>query len=227
VHRAFTFAICVLAGLRAQSTNAGLSGRITDPSQAVIFAARVAAISAGTNLHYEAAASGTGEYHLANLPPGPCRIEVDKPGFKKLIKPDVILHVQDALEIDFEMTLGSNSEAINAGGGATLVNTETGTASTVIDRAFVESLPLNGRSFQTLIVLTPGVVVTVASALDPVGIEASVLNKLPPEIGCLGTIIFRHFQINQVLRISEGWKKARFGSWQWITTPFFARGSHF
>src|SRR5262249_47197112 len=92
--------------------------------------------------------------------PGLYRIEIEKPGFKKLIKPDVILHVQDALEIDFEMTLGSVSETITVEGGAPLVNSESGTVSTVIDRTFVENLPLNGRSFQTLISLTPGVVLT-------------------------------------------------------------------
>ena len=49
--------------------------------------------------------------------------------------------------------------------GAPVVNTESATVSTVIDRTFVENLPLNGRSFQTLIMLTPGVVVT-ATAFD-------------------------------------------------------------
>src|SRR3989442_6368367 len=89
-------------------------------------------------------------------------------GFKRLIKPDVILHVQDALEIDFAMTVGSASESITVEGGAPLVNTESAAVSTVIDRTFVENLPLNGRSFQTLILLTPGVVVT-PTAFDDQG----------------------------------------------------------
>src|SRR5206468_8468275 len=59
-------------------------------------------------------------------------------------------------------------ETINVEAGASLVNTESGTVSTVIDRPFVEDLPLNGRSFQTLIMLTPGVVVT-ATAFDDQG----------------------------------------------------------
>src|SRR4029077_492325 len=91
---------------------------------------------------------------------------IEKPGFKKLIKPDVILHVQDALEIDFEMTLGAASDTVTVEAGAPLVNTESGTVNTVIDRTFVENLPLNGRSFQTLIMLTPGVVVTVTGFQD-------------------------------------------------------------
>src|SRR5208337_1572478 len=103
-----------------------------------------------------------------SLPPGNYRVEIEKPGFKKLVKPDVLLHVQDALEINFEMTLGPASETITVEGGAPLAETESGTVSTVVDRKFVENLPLNGRSFQTLTMLTPGVVVT-ATAFDDQG----------------------------------------------------------
>src|SRR4029077_15366239 len=61
-----------------------------------------------------------------------------------------------------------SSESITVEAGAPLVNTESAAVSTVIDRTFVEDLPLNGRSFQTLIMLTPGVVVT-ATAFDDQG----------------------------------------------------------
>ena len=151
---------------QAQSTNASLRGRITDPSQALVADARIAAISAGTKLRYEVLSDAAGEYHLSNLPPDNYHIEVEKPGFKKVVKPDVVLHVQDTLFIDFRMALGDAAETISVEAGAPLVNTESGTVSTVIDRGLVENLPLNGRSFQTLILLAPGVVVTVATALD-------------------------------------------------------------
>ena len=154
--------------LRAQSTNASLTGRVTDPTGGVMVGAQVAAINSGTDFRYEAPTNSAGQYYLTNLPPGIYRIEIEKPGFKKLLEPDVVLHVQDALEIDFEMTLGSSSETVTVEAGAPLVNTESATVSTVIDRTFVEDLPLNGRSFQTLIMLTPGVVVT-ATAFDDQG----------------------------------------------------------
>src|SRR5262249_24337304 len=60
----------------------------------------------------------------------------------------------------FELALGSLAETVTVEVGAPQVNTQSGTVSTVVDRTFVETLPLNGRSFQTLIMLTPGVVVT-------------------------------------------------------------------
>jgi hypothetical protein len=126
--------------VRAQSTNASLTGRITDPSKALIADAKVAAINAGTNVRYEATSNPSGEYYLAYLPPGTYRIEVEKTGFKKLVKPDVILHVQDALAIDFELAVGSVAETVTVEAGASEVDTESATVSTVVDRTFVENI---------------------------------------------------------------------------------------
>lgn len=151
---------------QAQSTNASLAGRITDPANALIVDAKVVAICAGTNIRYEVTTNDSGEYHLANLPPNSYRLEIQKSGFKKLIKPDLILHVQDALRLDLQMTLGDVSETVMVESGAPLVNTESATVSTVINRTFVDNIPLNGRSFQTLINLTPGVVVTPSTFND-------------------------------------------------------------
>src|SRR5713226_5356172 len=154
--------------LRAQSPNASLSGRITDPAKAFISDAKITAINTAKNFRHETKTNNSGEYYLTNLPPGVYQIEIGKTGFKKLIKPDVILHVQDAIEVNFELTLGSASETVIVHTGAPLVNTESATVSTVIDQTFVENIPLNGRSFQTLIMLTPGVVVT-QTAFDDQG----------------------------------------------------------
>ncbi len=158
--------LSLASALRAQSTNASLTGRVSDPQKALIVDAKVAVISAGTNVRAEITTNGSGEYYFANLAPAVYRIEVEKAGFKKLLKPDLILHVQDALKIDFEMTLGDVSETVTIEGGAPLVNTESAAVSTVVDRTFVENLPLNGRSFQTLIALTPGVVFTATAFND-------------------------------------------------------------
>jgi hypothetical protein len=96
---------------------------------------------------------------LPNLPPGPYRLQVSKIGFKTLIKPDIVLNVQDSLSINFNLLVGAFHEIVTVEGGAPLVNTQNASVSTVIDSTFVESLPLNGRSFNTLLQLTPGVVV--------------------------------------------------------------------
>jgi hypothetical protein len=144
--------------LRAQTTNASLTGRVTDPLKARIADAKVTAINVATNIRVEVTTNAVGEYYLPSLLPGTYRIEAEKAGFKKLVRPDVILHVQDALDIDFEMTVGSAAESITVEGGAPLLNTSDATVSTLVDNRFVENMPLNGRSFSALISLTPGAV---------------------------------------------------------------------
>jgi len=131
--------------VRGQATNAPISGRVTDPTKATVPDAKVATINNDTNFRYETATNGAGEYTLANLPPGTYQIEVEKTGFKKLVRPDVNLHVQDALSIDFEMAIGSVSDTVRVEAGAPLMNTTSATVSTVVDQTFVENMPLNGR----------------------------------------------------------------------------------
>jgi hypothetical protein len=160
--------LCVSSNLRAQSINASLTGRVSDPSKALIVDAKIVAIRNGVNSRYETTTNQSGEYYLINLPPDSYRIEIEKSGFKKLVKDDVILHVQDSLKIDFEMTIGDVSETVSVENGGPTLNTESGTVSTVIDQQFVDNVPLNGRTFQTLIQLAPGVVVA-ATTFDNQG----------------------------------------------------------
>ena len=165
---AFVLLVASSHALSAQSTSASLTGQVIDPSKAVIAGAKIAAINTNTGVEFDTASNASGVYNRPNLPPGTYRLEIEKTGFKKLIKPDVVLHVQDALKIDFQMTVGSVTESITVEGGAPLIDTESAAVSTVVDRTFADNLPLNGRSFQTLIMLTPGVLVT-TTAFDDQG----------------------------------------------------------
>src|SRR5258706_8266937 len=151
------------AGLLAQSSSAAITGQISDPTKAVLPQAKVTAVNNNTNVKYSTQTNQTGTYVIPSLPPGDYRIEIEKTGFHSIVKPDVTLHVQDRIELNFEMAVGSASETVTVSGGAPLVNTQDASVSTVVDRHFVENVPLNGRSFQTLISLTPGTVVTPAS----------------------------------------------------------------
>src|SRR5258708_3654231 len=150
----------------AQSTDATLMGRVLDPGKATVPGASVEATNVDTNVSYKGTTDSEGRFTISDLPPGNYRISVAKPGFKSLVKPDVFLHIQDVIALNFDLPLGSVSEVVTVEGGAPLINTESAAVSTVVDRQFAENLPLNGRSFQTLIELTPGVVLTVSSGND-------------------------------------------------------------
>jgi hypothetical protein len=150
----------------AQSPNATINGLVLDPSGAAIAGAEIIVVNDATNVQHETTTNSAGIYVVTNLPPGPYRIQVAKIGFKTIIKPDIVLNVQDALAINFTLPIGAVSEIVTVTGGAPLVNTQDAAVSTVVDRQFAENLPLNGRSFQALIYLTPGVVVVPSNGLD-------------------------------------------------------------
>jgi Carboxypeptidase regulatory-like domain/TonB dependent receptor/TonB-dependent Receptor Plug Domain len=151
---------------RAQSPDGTISGMVTDPTGAPIAGAEILVVNDLTRVQYPGKTNDEGIYLVSNLPPGPYRIQVAKFGFKTIIKPDVTLNVQDALSLNFALPLGSVSEVVTIQGGAPLVNTESGSVSTVIGQDLVEKLPLNGRSFNTLLQLAPGVVIAPSSPSD-------------------------------------------------------------
>ena len=164
------FLFCCIQVL-AQSTLASLTGRITDPNKAVINGATVTVINTGTGIHYQGLTNETGEYYVTDLPPGRYRIEVEKLGFKAVIQSGVILHVQDALEVNFEMTLGFASESVTVAGELIPVDTESFTVGTIVAQRQANELPLNGRNVFNLIVLAPSVIPQGSSTGTPVGVN--------------------------------------------------------
>ena len=164
--RLFISLALLTSAAAAQSPNGTISGLVLDPSGRAITGAEVLIVNDGTGVRYKSLTNDDGIYAVPDLPPGPYRIQLSKMGFKTIIKPDVVLNVQSAVAINFTLPVGALSETITVEGGAPLVNTESAGVSTVIDRQFAENLPMNGRSFQTLIQLTPGVVLTAYSNYD-------------------------------------------------------------
>jgi hypothetical protein len=142
----------------AQSTNATISGGVTDPSGQFIPDAQINIANDATGVIYSAKTNGAGIYFVPILPPGHYHVQVSKQGFKTIIKSDVILNVQSAVALNFALPVGATSESITIDAASSPLNTTDASVSTVVDRKFVENMPLNGRSFQDLISMTPGVV---------------------------------------------------------------------
>ncbi|MBS1842629.1 MAG: TonB-dependent receptor, partial [Acidobacteria bacterium] len=159
----FLFILLFANSSSAQSPTGTISGIVTDPAGSSVAGADVLVANDATRVQFAGRSNEEGIYVISNLPPGSYRIQVSKPGFKTIIKPDVTLNVQDALAINFSLPLGSVSEIVTIEAGAPLVNIESGSVSTVIGHDLVEKLPLNGRSFNTLLQLTPGVVIAPSS----------------------------------------------------------------
>lgn len=146
---------CPLA-VHAQTAEVG--GAVQDPSGAVIPKASVEFRNQDTGVRRQTTTNGNGIYHIAGMDPGRYDATVQAQGFKTLTRENVTFQVGDKAQIDFKMQVGSNDQSVTVDGSGPNINTTDGSVGTVIDRAFVENTPLNGRSFQDLILLTPGVV---------------------------------------------------------------------
>ena len=141
-----------------QSTNATISGGVTDVTGNLILDADVEIANDATGVIYPARTNNSGMYLVPILPPGHYHVQVSKPGFKTIIKADVVLNVQSAVALNFVLPVGATSESVTVDATSPAMNTTDASVSTVVDRKFIENMPLNGRSFQDLISMTPGVV---------------------------------------------------------------------
>jgi Carboxypeptidase regulatory-like domain len=129
-----------------QSPNGNINGLVLDPSNRVIAGAEIIAINDLTNVQFPTKTNADGVYVLPNLPPGPYRLQVSKTGFKTVVKPDIVLNVQDALSVNFTLPIGALMETVTVQGGAPVLNTTDASVSTVVDQNYVANMPLNGRT---------------------------------------------------------------------------------
>ena len=150
----------------AQSTNASLSVLVVDPSGGAVPAADVAVTSRRTGQSIPLRTSQRGLARAANLAPGVYAVRAEADGFAPTEVGEVVLNVNDQSQIRVELQLASTSEQITVVESVNEVQVSPAVQS-VVNRQFVENLPLNGRSFQSLIALNPGVVQAPSAVGDP------------------------------------------------------------
>jgi hypothetical protein len=156
-----------LPAAHAQTDTASIRGHVTDQTGAVVPNAAVRLIDRDRGLEIAAATGDGGGYAFAAVRPGRYEMEVEKSGFDLVRLTNVTVNVLDNLERNFRLEIEPVVAAVRVD-AAVNVNTSDGSVSTVIDRHVIDNLPLNGRSVQTLIMMTPGVVVT-RTAIDDQG----------------------------------------------------------
>jgi|HubBroStandDraft_6_1064221.scaffolds.fasta_scaffold03860_3 hypothetical protein len=158
--------LCFAGVAMAQTETATISGLITDDTGAVVPGAEVKLQSVDRGSAISAATNNAGIYVFASVQPGQYQLTVHKPGFKQVDFLGLIVNVQDHIEQNFRLQVGSVAESVTVEASAATINTTDASVSTVVDRQFAENLPMNGRSFQTLIQLTPGVVSITSTSQD-------------------------------------------------------------
>jgi outer membrane receptor protein involved in Fe transport len=144
--------------LLAQTEGARISGRVTDGSGAVIAGSNCTISNIETNISTSTTTNEDGIYVIPDLQPATYRLTIQKEGYRTVVQPSLQLYAQDAVNQNFTLAIGIRSESVTVIGDT--LQTDSAAVSTMVDQQFVDNMPLNGRSFQSLFALAPGVVFT-------------------------------------------------------------------
>jgi outer membrane receptor protein involved in Fe transport len=142
---------------QAAAGAASISGRITDSSGAAIPAATVTVKNTETSATQSTVTDNQGRYTVPDLPIGSYQIEVSKTGFQNSIRSGITLSVGAAPLLDFQLSVGQSSQTVTVSAEASAVETTTAAVSSLVNQTQMRELPLNGRNFEQLILLAPGV----------------------------------------------------------------------
>ena len=145
------------APLYAQAARAELTGQVTGADGAALPGANVTVRALRTNDSRVVVSGDNGFYTLPALPPGGYAVTVELAGFKRFVQNTVTLATGERVRLDVSLTVGGLEETVNVTGEASTLRTESGSLGQVVPNAAIVGLPLNGRSFISLITLAPGV----------------------------------------------------------------------
>lgn len=154
---AFTCLLLCNISIFAQTSTANLSGSVIDEKNAAIAGATLKLTNKETGFERTVVTNENGSFNLPLLPPNTYRLTVDSTGFATFLVESVILNTNDQRSISIRLRVGEVGAMVDVDSETQAVNQNPAT-STVVNQKFVQNIPLNGRTIQSLITLTPGVV---------------------------------------------------------------------
>jgi len=152
----FLVAANINAGL-GQTSTATLTGIVEDSTGAVLPNVTVSVRNTDQNTTQFTRTNETGTYVLPVLNPGNYSVTAESPGFKRFVREGVGLRLNQVARIDIRLDLGSIEETVEVKEAAPMLETEASSRGSVIDRQKIMELPLNGRDYNQLALLAPGV----------------------------------------------------------------------
>src|SRR5436853_893940 len=142
----------------AQVSTAEVAGIVTDASGAAVPNAKVIATNSQTNtVVRETITSTDGTYIMTFLPPGAYTLTAEASGFRRTVQSGLELQTNQRARVDLQLQLGQVTETVDVAARAPLLESQSSSLGTVIGQQVIGELPLNGRNFVTLALLTPGV----------------------------------------------------------------------
>src|SRR5215469_12854716 len=151
----FFFLLSTTCGLWAQVITGTILGTITDQSGAVLSGATVTATNIATGSTRSTVTGSAGDYEIDFLPVGDYSVRVEQAGFKTEERPRVTVGVGTKQRADFALGIGDVKQQVVVQGAAPVVNSESSEMGQVVTNVGVTQLPLNGRQFVQLALLTP------------------------------------------------------------------------
>ena len=140
----------------AQIGSATLTGRVTDPSGAVVPGVSITVVQTGTNFEFTALTNAEGIYRVQSLQPGTYRISFETSGFKRVVRDTVELRVGDTVPVDAVLQIGAASDSIEITAHTQMLETETSATGTVQAGEFLYKMPLYQRYVNSTLHLVPG-----------------------------------------------------------------------
>jgi hypothetical protein len=151
-------ALAVLSQTAAGQVTAAISGRIEDPSGAGMKGVAVTVTDLETGAARALLSDETGSFRALSLPIGPYQVKAEKAGFKTQVRRGINLAVGQEAVVNLHLDVGDLAQVVNVAESVPLVNTTTSSVSGLVGEREVKDLPLNGRSFDDLMTLNPGVI---------------------------------------------------------------------
>jgi hypothetical protein len=153
----FTLTFSASVSVLAQQDAATIVGEVTDPSRGVIPKAVITVTNTATGITTTTETNERGLYNVPGLRPGEYVMVVEAPGFTRFVRTGLTLQVAQVLQLDASLQTGSISESVEVTGAAPMLETQTSSRGLVIDERKIHDLPLNGRDYNQLALLSPGV----------------------------------------------------------------------
>jgi hypothetical protein len=149
---------CCATSLAAQDGSSGtLRGRVLDPAGGAVTHASIAAVNSSTGAVYSTTSDGDGRFVLGLLPPGEYSARAVADKMSPQLTPHFHIDVGGVAELDFHLTIAGPQENITVSDAPRLVETNPSAVSALVDERAIADLPLNGRRFADLMLLSPGV----------------------------------------------------------------------
>ena len=153
----FSFLVLFTSLASSQLYTGSIAGTVTDPSGAVIPSAQVSATDQDKGFSFTTVGDASGRYLLRPIPPGKYKILVEASNFQGQRKEGVTVEVNQNVSVDFSLKVGAANQVVDVEAGGVELQTQDAVTGQVIDRKFVNDLPLVGRGVLDLAYLTPGI----------------------------------------------------------------------